>query len=100
MTELILIAASGLAREVLAWCATTASSTSSGSSTTTKPGRASPWTARPSWDPSATPSATRTRGGGLHRRGEGARTGVARLAGLGFPSHRYATVIDPSVRIP
>jgi len=25
---------------------------------------------------------------------------VARLAGLGFPSHRFATVVDPSVRVP
>ena len=32
--------------------------------------------------------------------GKGRERVVARLAGLGFASHRFATVVDPSVRVP
>jgi sugar O-acyltransferase (sialic acid O-acetyltransferase NeuD family) len=32
--------------------------------------------------------------------GQGRERVVARLAGLGGPSHRFATVVDPSVRVP
>jgi sugar O-acyltransferase (sialic acid O-acetyltransferase NeuD family) len=32
--------------------------------------------------------------------GTGREQAVARLAGLGFPPYRFATVVDPSVRIP
>jgi sugar O-acyltransferase (sialic acid O-acetyltransferase NeuD family) len=32
--------------------------------------------------------------------GKGRELVVARLAGLGFPSRRFATVVDPSVRVP
>lgn len=32
--------------------------------------------------------------------GKGRERVVARLAGLGFPRHRFATVVDPSVRVP
>ena len=67
----------------------------------TNPRSGQPWTAPPSWAPPATPSVTpRHVWSSASVRGRGARRVVARLAGLGFPSHRFATVVDPSVRVP
>lgn len=100
-TELLLIAASGLAREVLACVRESSQYDVVGFLDDDESKLGSDLDGAPILGPAShvlrypQAKAIVCVGAGKARQGV-----VARLAGIGFPLHRFATVVDPSVRVP
>ena len=101
MTELLLIGASGLAREVLACVRENGQFDVVGILDDDESRMGSTLDGAPILGPASHalryPEARVVACIGV---GKGRERVVARLAGLGFPSYRFATVVEPSVRVP